>query len=655
MTGQPIPPRVALVNMPLSGVERPSLGLGLLKAILGAAGIGSRVFFPNLWFLEYFGLEVYWLLDRFPPDQAVVDWLFGAAAFPDFQPDHDAFLAHVLRHHGTSAARTATRLKALRAQMPEFVDAAARRVLADHPRIVGCGSTFQQHVASLALLRRIHALDPAVITVLGGANCESVMGRTTHAAFQWVDFVVSGEADEIVGPLFQSILRHGRDIAPDSLPYGTFGPAHRRSGYPGSTRTTDGVPRAIVDDIRNLPLPDYSDYFAERAESLYVRNITPGLPMEFSRGCWWGARSHCTFCGLNGGSMGFRAKDPLDVANQMRTMQYRHDIDRIEVVDNIMDMRYFDTLIPDLARADVPLAIFFETKSNLKQDQVAAMAAAGITWVQPGIESLHTAVLKLIGKGVAAWNNVLLLKWSRQHGVRMSWNLIYGFPDEDDAWYAEMASWMPRIFHLQPGRAVTLRYDRYSPYFNQQEKYRLDLVPAAGYQYAYPLPPDALANQAYFFEDRALAPDWRSADKRPGLAAFRQRMNEWTDAWRAPEPPSLVLHQDGDGFRIRDTRGPAPSAEYTLSGLAATILDRADNGPVETRLIGELRREGQPDAMIHAAIETLIARHLVLRLDQRLIALGLRSPVRPLPTPDRFPGGVVSWQRDPLRDFISAL
>jgi len=35
--------------------------------------------------------------------------------------------------------------------------------------------------------------------------------------------------------------------------------------------------------------------------------VEPLLLFETSRGCWWGERSHCTFCGLNGLDLAYRA------------------------------------------------------------------------------------------------------------------------------------------------------------------------------------------------------------------------------------------------------------------------------------------------------------------------------------------------------------
>ncbi|MBD2131920.1 cobalamin B12-binding domain-containing protein [Sphaerospermopsis sp. FACHB-1094] len=101
-----------------------------------------------------------------------------------------------------------------------IIDRVARAVLELNPRIVSCSSTFQQNCASLALLRRIRELNPAIATIMGGANCEGEMGLTLHQAFDWVDFICSGEGDELFSALCQQILTHGRELPiPDSKDY----------------------------------------------------------------------------------------------------------------------------------------------------------------------------------------------------------------------------------------------------------------------------------------------------------------------------------------------------------------------------------------------------------------------------------------------------
>ncbi len=45
------------------------------------------------------------------------------------------------------------------------------------------------------------------------------------------------------------------------------------------------------------------------------------MPYKTSRGCWWGQKHHCTFCGINGGGMGFRDKSPDLALDQVRKLR----------------------------------------------------------------------------------------------------------------------------------------------------------------------------------------------------------------------------------------------------------------------------------------------------------------------------------------------
>ena len=590
---------VVLVNMPVAAVERPSLALSLLKAILEKGNVDTVVAYANLWFLEYVGLIRYQLLEASLPEEAVIDWLFAGVAFPDLCSDSEAFFAtHFERRQIQGSAQESVRktLLDLRGQMAAFVEWTADKILAQRPSIVGCSTMFAQHVASLALLRRIRERAPHVITLMGGANCETVMGRSTHRHFDWVDYVVSGEADDLVLPLVRDLLVRGRDIPASSLPFGVLGPVHRREGYP-VTATADGVPRAVTEDLRVVPLPDYSDYFDDVRESFYAHRIQPGLPMEFSRGCWWGERSHCTFCGLNGGQMNFRQKPAEQAVADMVEMTRRYDSARIEAVDNILALDYFDKALPQMAALPKKLNVFFEVKSNLKRHEVEQLAAAGIRWIQPGIESFDTRILKMMRKGVSGAHNVQLLKWCRQFGVRLSWNLLWGFPGESDEWYADMAQLIDLLHHFQPGHATQLRFQRYSPYQRDADHYGLKLRPAASFRHVYPLSDTELEDLVYYFED---SPDTDASGhhaaqdptRRPGLRALTGALDRWLNAWRHPQPPMLGMWAEGDTLVIADTRASATALSHRLTRLSRVVMLAADDAPVEHRLVATLVAAG---------------------------------------------------------------
>ena len=137
-------------------------------------------------------------------------------------------------------------------------------------------------------------------------------------------------------------IRQGTD--PIDVP----GVIHRSNGA-----SALAAPAQPIADLDDLPLPDHADYFHDLDASGVAADIVPVLLFESARGCWWGARSHCTFCGLNGGAMAFRAKSQGRVLDELQTLTSRWGATMVEAVDNILDMRYFQEFLPAVADADL--------------------------------------------------------------------------------------------------------------------------------------------------------------------------------------------------------------------------------------------------------------------------------------------------------------
>ncbi|MEX4005367.1 RiPP maturation radical SAM C-methyltransferase [Paraburkholderia sp. EG285A] len=651
---------LVLVNMPYAGIERPSLSIGLLHRILTDAGFDVRSEYANLHFAEQIGIQAYQFIDITRSEDVVGEWTFRQAAFPDYQPDDHAYLVQLLKRLIMSPeTRERLGLDGLRRMLCGMRDAAnsfivqtADRILRMRPRIVGCSSTFQQHLASLALLRRIKETSPTTITMMGGANCETVMGRTTHLNFHWVDYVVSGEADGIIANVVGRILRAKPGTVPTLLPHTVLTPRHRTLGYPLDAASNDGMPRQSSASIEHLPAPTFSDYFDVLRASRLAAAIDPGLPVETSRGCWWGQKKHCTFCGLNGGGMAYRSRSAQGVVTQLDELSASYGIRKFEVVDNILDMRHFDTLLPQLQSRG--LRLFYETKSNLRREHVAALVAAGVTWIQPGIESLHSNVLTLMDKGAQAWMNVQLLKWAREFGLRLSWSMLFGFPGEDDADYHMMADMVPKICHLQPpGGMIHIRYDRYSPYHSKARNYGLDLVPARLLKYVYPLSDADLMEQTYFFEERGAADLGRNLSvgrklERPGADALRTALAQWSKTFWSSMPAVLCEEPGGSGLQLLDTRPIAAERQLELDGAAAAILRFCDSARSVETLPDRLRTDGLfygSDEQVADALAFLLRRAYAIELDGRVLSLTLKGDLPVLPDGSEFPGGFV-WRSE---------
>ena len=641
-----------LVTMPYSRIELTSVALGLLQAKLMEAGLSAQSVYANILFAEKIGTLAYTRISLFRPRLAVADWTFSHIAFPDFSPDNEAYLNLVMTMNEVYTPVDRNKLEELlwlvRNGAETFVEELSARILESRPRIVGCSSTFCQHVPSLALLKRIRELAPDVVTILGGANCETIMGRSTHRLFPWVDYVVSGEADGLIVELTRAILEKGRGVASEHLPTGVLGPVHRVIGYPGAEGNgSNDVPRAINLSMEDYPVPNYDDFVKTRGEALSIRDqIVPGMTVESSRGCWWGQKKGCVFCGFNGKGMQYRTKAPEKFVAELATLHKRYGIDGVETVDNILDMNYLKTALPMIKDAGAPYRLYYEIKSNLQRRHIRILREAGVIWVQTGIESLNSNILKLMNKGCKSYQNIQLLKWLREYGIRVHWNMLYDFPGDQDDWYEEMVNLVPLLYHLQsPVKMAPLEFCRFSVYHENQGTYGLKLSASSPFKYVYPLKSRDMDDLVYFFEDEVRSaheqnPILAFLTERPVFRTLRRLIYSWRDFFWYRKATLSMKIQD-DQLIIDDTRPVATSACHKYSGLKRDIYLAADKAPEKDILIERFSISGASRSEIEALLSEIITEKTAVEIDGRLVSLAVRDPVPDLPTAVDYPGGVV--------------
>jgi ribosomal peptide maturation radical SAM protein 1 len=324
----------------------------------------------------------------------------------------------------------------------------------------------------LAFARRIKRKNPNAITVMGGANCEAPMGQAIARNAPDVDYVFSGPALESFPEFLHSLAGGRRDRC--GKIQGIFTSSLER----GLTTLDSAAALGKERDINDVLPLDY-DSFVDSVDANFKRGeLDPILLFETSRGCWWGARNHCTFCGLNGSNMAFRTMQPLTAIPHLNELfRYRDRVSLYNAVDNIMPHKYADSVFTK-TKAPNGVSIFYEIKTNVNDGELRILANAGVDRIQPGIEALNTSTLKLMRKGCTAFQNLALLKSCLTHRVRPVWNLLVGFPGEGAEVYEKYDRDLPRLVHLPPPMgAYPVRFDRYSPYFMEAERYELDLAP----------------------------------------------------------------------------------------------------------------------------------------------------------------------------------
>ncbi len=615
--------------MPFAEVQRPSIALGLLHASLRNTHIQSEVVYANFGLAERIGLVAYQAMQNVPTDHLLGEWCFASRLFPTTEASDEEYLNLVLEVRCSGfppgLEERKDQMRWVRRQCASFIDWLADAILAKKPKIVGCSSVFQQHCASLALLKRIHELSADTILLMGGANCEGEMGVQTLQSFGWVDCIVSGEADALFPELCKVLLDQGRTASPASLPDGAVAQRHLKNVFRVVSQEPAQAPRSLIHDMDSLPLPDYSHYFQALNASTLTNLITPELLAESSRGCWWGEKFHCTFCGLNGAGMKYRLKSPERVLDELSELKRLYGIGSIQFVDNILDMSYFKTVLPRLADSDEKYALFFETKANLKREQVELLARAGVRWIQPGIESLDDRILTLLAKGNSTLMNLQLLKWCCELGIDVSWNMLSGIPGDSDSWYANMADWLPAISHLQPPTGVSrVRYDRFSPYHMRPNDFGLSLEPSRTYPYVYPLSREALMRLAYSFEDSGRPRHMhRAFSDEPGQQRLQYVVVEWNQMWRNSRPV-LAVYDEGDRLRFFDTRRCAIQRSWIVEGLEADIYRLCDSARSHAALKSQLGREVSNEDL-ELAIDNLLNTKVLLSLNDKLLAIGVNQ------------------------------
>ncbi|MCF3974288.1 RiPP maturation radical SAM C-methyltransferase [Paracoccus salsus] len=592
--------------VPFADIGRPAMGVGLLIAEARESGHTAEALYVNIDLASAVGLVPYQrIATSFPPNLLIGEWIIASDLFGEDIAAPQDYFADILQPYLGEDRDLFAAIMQIRQILPDYLNRCADEIMALQPDVVGFSTVFHQTCACLALARRLKERENAPVIVFGGANCEGEMGLQLIRSFPWIDHLCSGEADISFPALLNWLGRGGEGSPPPGvLSQGAAELPIRSRG---------------VTAMDKLPYPDFDDYFARLADSALAGAFEGHLVFETSRGCWWGAKHHCTFCGLNGDTMAFRSKSPERAFDEIAWLTDRHKTRRIGCVDNILDMKYLTTLFPRLAAAGFELDLFYEVKSNLRLEQLRQMRAGGVTQIQPGIESFSDHVLKLMDKGCTGFQNIQLMRWCSELGIEVSWNVLAGFPGEDPAEYAAMAALMPRLTHLDPPCSCgMLRLDRFSPFHSRAAEMGIRRMrPARAYFYVYPLGRRELSRLAYFFDfDHQ---DGR--DPQDYLHPVQAEVAAWKAAQMDPSnAPRLDARFDADGVTIRDSRPMARRAVHRLEGLAARLYALCDS---TASLAGLAHATGlDPDA-IESQLAALDADGLVARQGDRVLALAV--------------------------------
>jgi len=614
-----------LIVMPWYPLALPSYQAGIAGAVLRRAGIPTEIRFLTLDFMEdcvgaeHLTVADYTGVSLRQPGLGLRDWIFAVPPFRD-DPDKDAAYLAYLREQKVDEAEIAKATQ-MRAVVPAFLGRCVETVLASEPRVVVFTVTppFGETVPALVLAKMLKERQVSLPIVFFGGDCDGPMGAALHRGFPWVDVVVRGDAEPVLADLVKDLVAAAPIRPVPGLCYREEG---RSITVPQSTAV------APMDEI---PTPEYDEYFERLEKTPFFDEVSPEvrLQQETSRGCWWGEKSHCTFCGLNGTSMAYRSKSPERVVEEMSALAQRYQRLDFHCVDLIFDPAYLKEVLPRLRDAPHDFGLFYEIKSNLRREHVALLREAGTHFLQPGIESFSTPILRMMRKGVTGLQNVRLLKWCAEYGIRVIWNIVWGTPGEPPEEYARMADTIASLTHLSPPTALCrLVLHRFSPYHDRPAEFGLEMLgPLPWYRLVYPVGDDVLGDLAHDFDYRYV--DGRDPD------TYVRPLVEAVDAWSAaPEAYRSLRYRRGPGFVVVQDRRPNLAADYVFEDREARVFLACRDGATAAEVHAQLQAAGITDLDVEDVrdfLDELLTLRLAFEEGGRYLALPLPMDLKELP------------------------
>ncbi|MFA7349007.1 MAG: RiPP maturation radical SAM C-methyltransferase [Desulfurivibrionaceae bacterium] len=427
--------RLGLISMPWALFNRPSVQLGALKGYLAQAEPDVRVacLHPYLGLAKSIGLDFYREISQ---DVWLCEGLYAGLLFPEQRGVLQEFLAKRLRQCKGAGAQDIESLW-------QKVDVHLKQWLARQDwnqfELVGFSVCFNQLLASLLAAKQLKALQPHLPIVFGGSSCVAEMGSSLLDVFPWLDYVVHGEGEIPLANLCRVLAGHQTALAPQVLAR-------------NQQRQKEAFTGCQFKSLSDLPTPDYDDYFLDLRREFSGEPFVPELPVEFSRGCWWGK---CTFCNLNLQWHGYRGKTAAQMEQEVLSLSQRHGCLDFSFTDNVLPGREAPDFFARMAQGKKDFRFFAEIRVNQRGEVLKGYRQGGLVAVQAGIEALSQGLLERMRKGATVMENLALMKESVALGIRLDGNLITCFPLSTEAEVQETLANLDFVLPFTPLTGAT--------------------------------------------------------------------------------------------------------------------------------------------------------------------------------------------------------
>lgn len=280
------------------------------------------------------------------------------------------------------------------------------------PRVVGFSVHEANALCASRLAERVRRDLPDTLIIAGGYSCLDPV--FAHAALPIADYTVVGEAETVLGPLVQRLIRGER---PGNVP-GVIS----RFDLPGRRITAAEPPQ----DLDALDPPDY-EWFGP---GLYRNhNGYQLIPITKSRGCRW---ARCTFCTER---FPWRTRSAKSVADELE-WHYLQGGDHFLFNDSDFnaDRAVMLELCEEIKRRDLRIRLTGQLRIDRRNtaEYFKKLRSAGFVSLHFGVDAWSRRSLVTACKGYTVPTILENLKACREAGLFCEINLIVAYPGETE-------------------------------------------------------------------------------------------------------------------------------------------------------------------------------------------------------------------------------
>ncbi|MBU0728381.1 MAG: RiPP maturation radical SAM C-methyltransferase [Proteobacteria bacterium] len=451
--------RIALIAMPWHLFNRPSLQLGTLKAYIEkeCPWVEVTVFHPYLEVAAAIGTSLY---QKISLDVWASEALYGSILFPDqFDTNKKLFDQTFNTDKKSKSIDFRGLRRILERQLEDFIQNNDWSGF----HLAGFSVCFSQLLSSLSATEKLKEVCPDLPIVFGGSTCVPHVSESLLRVFPQVDYVISGEGEKPLVNLCGHLSGRDRELIPQVL-------------------CRDKVSKVSLDiivgsgqlkDLSSLPVPDYTGYFKEMAVCFAHEPFIPELPVEFSRGCWWGK---CSFCNLNLEWRGYRSKKPEQMLQEVEILADRFNCLDFCFADNALPVLDAVVFFKETGKSQQDFRFFAEVRVNQCGENLAFMKNGGLAVVQVGIEALSDGLLKKLTKGATVIENIAVMRDALSLGIELEGNLIVEFPGSTEDEVDETLKNLDYVLPFRPLSTAAFFLGHGSPVACDPEKYGIRAI-----------------------------------------------------------------------------------------------------------------------------------------------------------------------------------